>query len=171
MRFNCKLTIWSVSLLVFSLLACVCQKDVGADPTAPDFSLSDLSGHQVTLQQHRGRVVLLDFWATWCPPCRGAIPELVKIQEKYRDKGLVILGISMDDPKRVSDEYLKTFGEKFKINYLILRHNVKVVENYFGRQAPAIPTMFVIDREGRIRDKQEGFNAVALRKSLERFMG
>ncbi len=167
---NCKSTIWLISLFALSLLAGGCQKEIGADPTAPDFSLSDLSGNQVTLKQQRGHVVLLDFWATWCPPCRAAIPEMIKIQEKYKDNDLVILGISMDDPKQVNDEYLKSFGEKFKINYLILRYNMKVVEDYFGRQAPAIPTYFVIDRDGRIRDKQEGFDAAALRKSLDRVL-
>ena len=138
---------------------------------APDFSLSDLSGNITSLAKHRGRVVLLDFWATWCPPCRGAIPELVKLQKKYRDKGLVILGISMDDPRRLSDKDLRAFGERFKINYAILRCNAKVVEDYFERQAPALPTLIVIDRKGKIRDKQVGFNLVALQKSLEKFLG
>jgi len=167
---NCKikLTIWIVGLFLVFSLSSGCQHEAGAGPQAPDFSLPDLSGKTVTLKQHRGKVVVLDFWATWCPPCRASIPELAKMQDKYRDKGLVVLGISTDDKRKASDEYLQSFCKKLKINYVVLRYDYKVIEDYFGLQAPSLPTVYVIDREGRVRDKLVGHEPGALEKSLER---
>ena len=95
-----------------------------------------------------------------------SIPELVKLQEKYRDKGLVILGISMDDPRRVTDKHPQAFKEKNRINYAILRFNMGVILDYFGREAPPIPTMFVIDREGKIINKLVGYRPGVLEKSM-----
>src|SRR3974390_64998 len=80
---------------------------------APDFTVTDLTGKKLSLADYRGKVVLLDFWATWCTPCRAEIPHFVKFQEKYRDQGLQVIGISMDDgPKPVLDFY-----QEFKMNY------------------------------------------------------
>lgn len=163
---NCRLTIRIIILLSFLIFLFACKNEVGAGPMAPDFSLKDLSGKEVTLKQFRGSVVIVDFWATWCPPCRAAIPELVGLQEKYKKKDLVVLGISLDNPKRVNDEYLRAFGERFKINYPVMRFNLDVVENYFGRQAPSLPTMYVIDRKGQVRDRIEGLDPDALKESV-----
>lgn len=161
-----KLTIWTVSFLAFFLLNFGCQEEVGAGPLAPDFTLKDLSGNMRTLSRYRGQVVIVDFWATWCPPCRMFIPELVKLQEKYRDKGLIILAISIDDPQRASDKYVQAFSKKFKINYTILRYNYKAIQDYFGNTSPSVPTIFVIDKEGKIRDKVVGYRPGVLEKSL-----
>jgi cytochrome c biogenesis protein CcmG/thiol:disulfide interchange protein DsbE len=171
MHSKLKLTVVLVSFLAFFLFSLGCREKVSAGPTAPDFSLPDLSGNMTSLAQYRGSVVLLDFWATWCPPCKMSIPELVKLQKKYREKGLVILGISLDDPGRASDKYLRAFKEKYSINYTILRFNRQVVLDYFGFEAPAIPTMFLIDREGKIRGKFVGFMPGALEKALEGVLG
>lgn len=157
---------WTAGFLAFFLLIFGCQKEIGAGSAAPSFSLLDLSGNVVSLEEHHGKIVLLDFWATWCPPCRMSIPELVKLQDEYRNKGLVVLGISMDDPGRVNDEYLLGFKEKARINYPILRPNMAVIRNYFGHEAPALPTMFVIDREGEIINKVVGFRPGVLEKFL-----
>jgi peroxiredoxin len=161
---------WLLILSFVAFLQLGCQKEAASGPVAPDFVLPDLSGQHVSLAQHIGKLILLDFWATWCLPCRMSIPELVKLQDKYRDDGLLVIGVSMDDPRQFTSQYLKKFGEKFKINYLILRSNSKIIEDYFGYESPAIPTMFIIDREGRIRDKIVGFNPHALDKSLARFL-
>jgi peroxiredoxin len=147
-----------------------CQKEVGAGAPAPAFSLSDLSGRPTSLEQHRGRVVLLDFWATWCPPCRVSIPELIEIQNKFAEKGLVILGISMDDPQMVSDDLLRAFKKQAGINYPILRVNEKVLKDYFLDERISIPTMFVIDAKGRITDKLVGFNPGAYEKSVRKLL-
>ncbi len=166
-HFNCRLAIGVLTFLVCSFFLFGCQDEVGAGPMAPGFSLKDMSGNDVSLKQYRGKVVLLDFWATWCPPCRTSIPDLVELYKNYKKKGLVILGISMDSRVRVDDERLKRFGKILKINYPILRHDLNVVENYFGKKAPSLPTMYVIDRKGQVRDIFEGHDAEALKKSVE----
>jgi peroxiredoxin len=162
---NTKVTIFTVYLLTFFFFNFGCQKQAGAGPTAPDFTLADTCGHKISLNQYRGRIVVLDFWATWCGPCVAAIPELVKLQEKHRDQGLVIFGITMDDPQMVTDEDLRAFKKKAKINYTILRFNNKVVQDYLG-EPPAIPAVFLIDREMKIIDKIVGYRPGALEKSL-----
>jgi thiol-disulfide isomerase/thioredoxin len=115
-------------------------------------------------------VVILDFWATWCPPCRVSIPELVTLQEKYRVKGLVILGIALDDKTYADSEHLRAFKKRFKINYTILRYNEKVLRDYFGHTGPVIPTMFILDRQGHVSDTLVGFNPGAVEKSLKRVL-
>ena len=158
---------WLLLLVGIFILYSGCRKEVEAGPTAPDFSLKDLSGKTVSLSSYRGRVVLLDFWATWCPPCRMSIPELVGLQEKYRDKGLAILGISVDDPERTTNDELNKFKEMAKINYPVLRCDKKVLEDYFGGQRMAVPTMVIIDEKGKIVERIPGFLPGALEKSLE----
>jgi cytochrome c biogenesis protein CcmG, thiol:disulfide interchange protein DsbE len=159
-------------LIFFCLLMVIvgCQKEVEADATAPDFSLTTLSGQTVTLEQYRGKVVLLDFWATWCPPCRMTIPLLIKLQEKYRDEGLIILGISIDDLQQITDKDLRYFKKMSKINYPVLRFNQKVMQDYFAGERLAVPTMFVVDRNGKIRDKIVGYAPDPLNKSLAAVM-
>ena len=163
---NWKLSICILSLLILCGFNLGCQKEADAGPMAPDFSLSDLSGNEISLKQYRGRVVLLDFWATWCAPCRMSIPELTRLHEKYKDMGLVILGISIDDPGQAPDKHLRAFKEALKIDYRILRFNKEVLRDYFSNERIGIPTMFVIDREGMIRDKIVGLNPGGLKKSL-----
>jgi peroxiredoxin len=155
-------------MIFFSLfiLAAGCEKAVEAGPLAPDFSLSDVSGQTVSLEQYRGSVVLLDFWATWCAPCRMTIPLLTKLHEQYKDKGLVILGVSVDDPQLIKDTDLLNYKKMSQIDYPLLRFNQKIMQDYFSNEQMAIPTMFVIDRNGRIRDKIVGFQPETLEKSL-----
>jgi len=143
-----------------------CSEKVSARPQAPNFTLTDIYGNQVSLDQFKGSPIILDFWATWCPPCRMSIPELIKIQEEYRDKGLVVIGLSLDDPSQASNAYLKEFQKEYKINYLILRANRRVLADYFGYENPAIPTMFFVDREGRIVEKIVGFRPNAVKMVL-----
>ncbi len=95
---------------------------------APDFSLQDLNGQPLELANYRGKVVLLDFWATWCTPCRGEDPSFVEFQNKYREQGLQVIGISMDDgPKPVREFY-----QEFKMNYPVALGNEKVAKAYGG---------------------------------------
>ncbi len=150
------------------LLGCSSNKDTST--IAPDFTLKDLSGNIVSLQQYRGKIVLLDFWATWCPPCRYSIPEQVEIQNKYRDQGLVILGISVDDPLQVNNRYLSAFKEKYKINYTILRADEKTTAKYFGNSNFPIPTIFFVNRDGMIVNKHQGFLPGAIEKSLKKIL-
>ncbi len=170
MHFSIKSKIPFVLIASFLLLYPGCQQEDGVGEIAPDISLRDLSGRMVTLEEYRGSVTLLDFWATWCPPCRTSIPGLVRLQEKYGDKGLVILGISLDDPQQFTNKYLLDFREKTRINYTILRYDQKVLQDYFGHESPAIPTMILVDRQGKIRDRIVGFRPVVLEKSLNELL-
>ena len=167
MGFNRSLKITSLIFLIFFLPFHGCNKKADTRQAAPEFSLRDLSGKEVSLRQYKGRIVLLDFWATWCPPCRQSIPELVELQERYQSKEVVIIGISLDDPMQFTTEYLSAFKEKFKINYKILRGNQKVARDYFGTDNMAIPTMFVINRDGKIVQKHVGFMPGAVEKSIK----
>ena len=159
---------WAGLALLLMLLLYGCGDGNGMK--APNFSLHDLQGRETSLEEHRGRVVLLDFWATWCPPCRGSIPELVSLQKKYNDKGLVVLGISLDDPRTTTDHYLRAFNQKFRINYAVLRFDRGIIKDYFKEETPSIPTMFIIDREGEIRDRIVGFRPGTIEASLTKIL-
>lgn len=127
-------------------------KSAEALKTAPEFDLEILSGGRAKLTDYRGKVVILDFWATWCPPCIKEIPDFVELQKKYGDKGLAILGISLDqNPKRV----LRPFVKKYKMNYPVLLTDGKVDRAYGG--ITGIPTTFVINRKGEIYKQYVGF--------------
>ncbi len=162
--------IWVFACLISFLFLYGCDKEIKTLQTAPDFTLRDLNGNAVSLKDYRGKIVLLDFWATWCAPCRLSIPELVELQKKYRDQGVVVLGISMDDPEMFPDAYILAFKEAFKINYTILRGDQNVAVDYFGIKNMVIPTLFVINREGKIADKIVGYAPGAVENSLKRVL-
>jgi len=126
------------------------QSSVAEHPLAPDFSLPDLSGHPVSLASFRGKVILLDFWATWCEPCREEIPHFVELQNKYGDQGLQIIGVSMDD----GPEPVREFYQRFKMNYPVVMGTAKTGEIYGG--ILGLPIAFVIGRDGRIYAKHRG---------------
>jgi cytochrome c biogenesis protein CcmG, thiol:disulfide interchange protein DsbE len=125
-----------------------------AGDVAPDFRLQDLQGRDVTLSEFRGKVVLLEFWATWCPPCRATVPELVSVQEKYKDRDFVVLGISMDDEGADLRTELLDFSKQFHINYPVLMGSEAVEREY---KVWSIPRSFLIDKEGRIRESYSGY--------------
>jgi thiol-disulfide isomerase/thioredoxin len=118
---------------------------------APNFSLKAADGTTIELAKLKGKVVILNFWATWCPPCRAEIPDFKKIQEKYKNKGLIVVGVSLDQKGWSA---VKPFAEKTKFNYPIVLGNDNVVKVYGGVEA--IPTSIFIDRKGFIVDKQVG---------------
>ncbi len=125
-------------------------------PQAPEFTLYDLNGASVSLADYRGKVVIIDFWATWCPPCRKGIPDFVELQEEYGDDKFVILGVNLDQgtPDRVLP-MVKDFAENYMINYPVLMHDQSIVVAYGGIQS--IPTTFVVDREGKVRQGVVGY--------------
>ncbi|PYT52549.1 MAG: hypothetical protein DMG43_11415 [Acidobacteria bacterium] len=119
------------------------------DP-APDFNLTGLDGKAVTLAGYKDKAILLNFWATWCGPCRAEIPDLVELQNKYRDH-LQIIGLVVDDDDR---DAIKKFVAEFAINYPVALATNDLRLQYGG--IPALPTSFVLDAAGRIVQKHEG---------------
>ena len=126
---------------------------------APAFELKDAAGKVVRLADYKGKVVVLDFWATWCGPCGIEIPWFVEFQRKYKDRGFEVLGVSMDDDGWKS---ITPFVAEKKINYRILLGDDKTGDQYGGVEA--LPTTFVIDRDGRIASVHVG---LASRKDFE----
>lgn len=117
---------------------------------APDFTLPQLDGQPLQLSSYRGKVVLLDFWATWCVPCRAEIPHFVELQQKYGDRGLQIIGVSMDD----SADPVGPFYQQFHMNYPVVMGTAKTGEAYGG--VLGLPIAILIDRNGLIRLKKIG---------------
>lgn len=117
---------------------------------APPFLLRDISGKIVSTADWKGKVVILNFWATWCPPCREEIPELVQLQAKYKDK-LEIVGVSEDDDDL---EKVEKFAQQHGMNYPIVMATPELIADYGG--VPALPTSFLIDPQGRVMQKHTG---------------
>ncbi len=124
----------------------------GARPMAPNFTLPDLDGRNVELAELKGKVVLLNFWATWCGPCRVEIPWFVEFQEKFGGQGFTVLGVLVQD----SPESARRFAGDFKMNYPVAVGDSRVAETYgvFG-----LPTTVMIGRDGRIYSKHTGLTA------------
>lgn len=125
--------------------------NAGKGRAAPPWELKDLEGKAVKLSDFKGKVVLLNFWATWCPPCRKEIPALIALQNQYRDQGLVVVGISLDQGGAST---VKPFATRMKINYPLVIGDEKTAAAYGGIQA--IPTTFYIDREGNVASQHQG---------------
>lgn len=162
-RKNMKKYLISLFITLFSLISIACEQKpndenktindlvLAADgKKAPAFTLLDTKGNKVSLSDYKGKIVIIDFWATWCGPCRRGVPDLVKIQSDYKGK-VVIIGISLDQDTK-SD--VVPFMEAFEINYPIVFGTQKVTVDYGG--VSAIPTSFVVDQEGNIVDKHVG---------------
>jgi cytochrome c biogenesis protein CcmG/thiol:disulfide interchange protein DsbE len=120
------------------------------NPVAPDFTLTQLDGKPLQLSSYRGKVILLDFWATWCDPCREEIPHFVELQNKYANQGLQIIGVSMDD----SIDPVRPFAEQFHMNYPVVMGNAKTGELFGG--VLGLPITFLIGRDGHIYNKHIG---------------
>ncbi len=128
---------------------------------APDFKVQDLQGNMLSLADFRGKVVFLNFWATWCPPCREEIPDFSDAFSQYKSAGLVIIGLSVDE---MSPEDLTSFAVQRKISYPLAFASPKIIEDY--KPGQFIPTTFVIDKQGRIRHKQVGLMEKSLLTSI-----
>jgi peroxiredoxin len=126
-------------------------KPDGIRKAAPEFTLKDLDGKNVNLSDYKGKVVLLNFWATWCGPCKIEIPWFVDFEQKYKDRGFAVLGVAMDDEGL---EIVKPYMEKSKINYRIVLGNDSVATMYGGIES--LPTTFVLDKDGKIASTHIG---------------
>ncbi len=130
--------------------------NAAARPLAPEFALTDLTGRKVNLVAYRGKVVLLDFWATWCAPCRAEIPGFVDLQNKYRDRGFQIIGISLDDDAKP----VRAFYQEFKMNYPVVVGDAELAERYGG--ILGLPVSFLVGCDGRIYAKHIGETDVSV---------
>jgi cytochrome c biogenesis protein CcmG/thiol:disulfide interchange protein DsbE len=143
--------------LVVSIILSVCLLTTAADTTptdvrktAPNFTLVDSKGASVRLSDYKGKVVLLDFWATWCHGCKTEIPWYMEFQQKYRNKGLSVIGVAMDEDGWKS---VKPYIEETKINYTIVVGNEELAKKY---GADSLPVTLLIDREGKIAESHAG---------------
>ena len=118
---------------------------------APDFTLRTLNGPNLRLHEQRGRVVLVNFWATWCGPCRQEMPHLSRLYDKYRSSGFVLLGINIDDDARVAAE----LASKLKVTFPVLLDTDKKVSRVYDMSA--MPATLLIDRDGRVRHIHRGY--------------
>jgi len=118
---------------------------------APDFTLPSLDGRKVTLSDFRGKAVLLNFWATWCPPCKVEMPWFEDLQKQYGQDGLIVLGVAMDDSAPAT---IAKFASALGVNYPVLLGTDKVSDDYGDVQY--LPTTFYIGRDGTIVDKMTG---------------
>jgi thiol-disulfide isomerase/thioredoxin len=135
------------------ILLCTCgTKNNTQSPSTDfkDFTLTSLTGEEYTLSALKGYVILIDFWTTWCPPCRSTIPVLISLYDKYKDQGFIVLGISNE-----SKSTLTAFRDEININYPILIDNQNVMRTY-GVQS--IPNMFIFNKSGKIVKHQVGFS-------------
>ncbi len=123
---------------------------------APAFTLTDINGHPLQLADYKGKVVLLDFWATWCAPCRSEIPKFVSWQKQYGSQGLQVIGISMDDDAKP----VRAFMQQFGIDYPVAVGDAKLADQYGG--VLGLPVTFVIGRDGQIYHKHVGLTDLAL---------
>jgi peroxiredoxin len=119
--------------------------------SAPDFTLKDSNGTSVKLSDYRGKVVLLNFWATWCGPCKIEIPWFIEFEQTYKDRGFAVLGVSMDDD---GWDAVKPYLSARKVNYRVVLGTDQVAQSYGG--VDSLPTTYVIDREGRIASVHVG---------------
>jgi len=147
------LVLFGLSFLLFnSCKRSTHQVEATKQLNAPDFSLPLVKGSGfMTLSENIGKVIILDFWATWCPPCRMEIPGFIELYNKYKDSGLIVIGIIVGD----NMDIVKKFVLENNINYPVVMGNSKVVQDYGG--ITGIPTTFIIDRKGNIVQKFIGY--------------
>lgn len=137
-------------LLIFFVVCTTKDQEQGKTLNNRDFTLATIDNEEITLSKLKGKVVLIDFWATWCPPCRNSIPVFIDLYNKFHEQGFIVLGIGLEEKAP-----LKNYRNTHNIPYPILIGN-KEVARAFGVQA--IPHIFIIDKKGTIRKTQVGFS-------------
>jgi len=136
--------------VLFLAVGCVKSSALEVGEKAPDFTLPDMDGKQVSLSEFSGKVVILDFFASWCPPCRQEVPDFIELEKEYSGKGFAMVGISLVNAGEARD-----FAEKTGINYTVLIDDNKVSDLYGPIRS--IPTTFILDRSGKIARLYIGF--------------
>jgi len=124
----------------------------GKSAPAPDFSISALDGKTIRLEKLKGRPVIVDFWATWCAPCRFAMPHLQTMQDRYEKQGLIVVGVSVDD---MGPERVQRFVDRLGVKFRIAMANDEMLDAYGPLRA--LPTTFFINREGEVVRRVVGY--------------
>ena len=137
----------------------------GTGQKAPQFSLPNLDGKIISLKDYANKVVVVDFWATWCGPCRQEIPHLNRLYLDNRAKGLEVIGISMDD----GTDVVKQFLLKNRIDYPVVMGNEGIDRDFGGVEG--IPTKFIIDRNGNVVRKLVGYQVPELERAIREILG
>ncbi|BCB95138.1 thiol:disulfide interchange protein [Dissulfurispira thermophila] len=141
-----------ISMLVFlTLCMFLFANAFAAQSLAPDFALNDITGKKVKLSEFRGRVILLNFWATWCGPCKAEMPSLNNLYNEFKDKGFVVLAVSVD----TSEKSVKSFIKDNKLSFPVLMDKNKAV-SFDDYGVLGLPTTFLIDKNGGIVEKIMG---------------
>lgn len=122
---------------------------------APEIGLADFAGKPIKMSELRGKIVLVDFWASWCGPCRESLPVLEKLSKSYRDKGLVIIGVNIDKTPELAREFL--IKHKLSLSFPLVNDKKHEVASRYA--PPTMPSSYVIDREGRLLSVHAGFRA------------
>ena len=143
--------ILSISIVLAVFLFTVCAAQPEKRQKAPNFSLQTQNGKVIELSKLKGKVVLVNFWATWCPPCRAEIPDFIEVYNTYKSKGFEIVGIALDEE---GWSKVAPYIEEVKMNYPVVLGSEKVIQQYGGIKA--IPTTFIIDKKGYIAGSQVG---------------
>jgi len=141
---------WCLPLLLAGALASA-HASVQLSSSAPDFTLKSVAGPNLRLQEQRGQVVMINFWATWCGPCRQEMPHLNRIFDKYRATGFVLLGVNIDDDPRAAADLAAKLGLRFPV---LLDTDKKVSRAY---DMSAMPATLLVDRDGRVRYIHRGY--------------
>lgn len=155
-----QIRIGMVLVLTFAMVAWIAATAIAKDkpsknPQAPAFSEKDIFGKDtITLSSYQGKVVLLNFWATWCPPCRLEIPDIIELSKKYKDQ-LVVIGVSVDQDRSPVAPFVK----QNKMNYPVIYGTDQIITDFGG--ISAIPTSFIIDTRGKIVQKIVGYRNYA----------
>lgn len=125
--------------------------------TPLDVEIPTMEGHKIKMSDYRGKVVVVDFWATWCPPCRKEIPQLTRMARTHRDKGLEVIGLHVEDGKS-SDGAIRAFMEQYGINYTVGKATNELFVAYLGEQETAIPQTLVFGRDGKLVEHLIGYS-------------
>ncbi|MFN4032634.1 MAG: TlpA disulfide reductase family protein [Fimbriimonadales bacterium] len=159
-RYILPLALLGVAAILFATMPSNAQLRVGQK--MPEMTFKDLKGNEVKLGGKQGKVYLIDFWATWCGPCQAAIPYLQELHDKYKERGLVVVGVALDSG---TPEEVRAFVEERKITYQIV---VPPNQQEVMRRArvKAFPTMYIVDKKGIIRYAEEGFGPEAMEDIL-----
>lgn len=146
-------------LILFAALTIVFAPAIICGQEAPQFAVKDINGRMVRLSDYHGKVVLINFWATWCPPCRAEMPDLVKLQREHGEEGLQIIGITYPPEKK---SRVQRFARKLKVNYPIILGTRGLKDRFSSDET--LPLTVVINRDGKV---SEIISGILLREEFE----